>query len=160
MFQHLDKTSVPPDNKPLMVYDGKCDFCRYWIVKWKMMTGNNIEYTTFQKAAKQFPDIEIQHFKEAVRLILPDGTIYSGPAAAYYTYFIRNSVPFLFKWYQSITWFRRLNDYLYQWIADNRNQVFKFCIKMLGKNPRKQNYNWLKYLTGFALILLMIIYFY
>ncbi|MGI8893042.1 MAG: thiol-disulfide oxidoreductase DCC family protein, partial [Bacteroidia bacterium] len=66
-----------------MVWDGECGFCHYWIIRWKMITGDKIEYNTFQNVAGNFPDIPVDRFREAVRLIETDGSISSGPKAAF-----------------------------------------------------------------------------
>lgn len=136
MFSHLSSTKYPPKEKPLMVFDGTCGFCKYWVIKWKMMTGDKMDYKPFQEAASDFPDIKKSHFAEAVRCILPDGTIYSGPEAAYYTAYFLNRNAFLFKWYRKNNLFKKANDWVYQWIADNRDFTFRLCLKVLGKNPR------------------------
>ncbi len=41
--------TLPPMNtpdKPLLVYDGQCAFCRMWIDRWKTITGDSVEYVT------------------------------------------------------------------------------------------------------------------
>lgn len=156
MFSHLDSTDFPPKNKPLMVYDGNCGFCKYWVIKWKLMSGDSIEYQPFQKVASSFKDINAKHFAEAVRFIDMDGKVYSGPGAAYYTYFIKGKVKFLYKAYKNKNWFRRLNDIVYQWVADNRDFVFRICIKMLGKNPRITQHLWVYYLIGLLVLISLI----
>ena len=156
MFSHIDSTDFPPKNKPLMVYDGNCGFCKYWVIKWKLMSGESIDYKPFQKVASSFKDIHKKHFAEAVRFIDTGGKVYSGPEAAYYTYYKRGKAKFLFKAYKNHKWFKKLNDKLYQWVADNRDFVFRVCIKMLGKNPRNTQHLWIFYLLGIAAIISLI----
>lgn len=140
----------------MMVFDGQCGFCKYWVIRWKKMSADKIDFQPYQKVSSSFQDIEQKHFKEAVRYIDLNGKIYSGPAAAYYTYYIRDKVKFLFLWYENKTWFRKQNDLIYQWIADNRSFVFEVCIKMLGKNPRETKHYWLIYLLAVIAIISLI----
>ena len=46
-----------PREKPLLVYDGNCGFCRLWIDRWRVITGDRLLYAPFQEAAEQFPQI-------------------------------------------------------------------------------------------------------
>ena len=55
------------DRKPLLVYDGDCGFCRRWIDRWKILTGDKVDYAPFQEAAKRFHHIPKKKFQEAVR---------------------------------------------------------------------------------------------
>jgi predicted DCC family thiol-disulfide oxidoreductase YuxK len=152
MFQEIKRTNFPPLNKPLMVFDGNCGFCKYWIAKWKLMTGNLIDYQPYQEATKSIRDIDEIHFKQAVRFIDTEGMIKSGPEAAYYTYYIRGKSKFLFDWYKNKKWFKKLNDIVYQWIADNRSFVFNVCVKMLGSDPLKTQHFWLIYLLSLVCV--------
>ena len=34
------KSNLP--EKPLLVYDGDCSFCRLWVERWKATTGNQV----------------------------------------------------------------------------------------------------------------------
>ncbi|MAC96072.1 MAG: thiol-disulfide oxidoreductase [Flavobacteriales bacterium] len=157
MFQLLEQTNFPPKVKPLMVYDGKCGFCKYWIIKWKKISGDEIHYISYQRAAHKFKDIEEKHFKEAVRLIDSSGRIYNGPDAAFRTFYMKGKVPFLHLWYEKYKWFRKLTNFLYQWVADNRNFLFKISVRLFGKSARNPQPFWAYYLIGSIAILLTLI---
>lgn len=152
MYDELIHTEYPPKLKAVMVYDGNCGFCKYWIIKWKRLTKDTIDYVPFQKIAPQFKDIEVDYFKSAVRLILPNGTIVSGPAAAYYS--TRNRLVFsmLYRWYTQSSFFRMVSNILYKWIADNRSFMYQLSIRCFGKNPRKVKHYWLMYVSIVILI--------
>ncbi len=157
MFSKLDKTSFPPSKNPLMVYDGNCGFCKYWIIRWKKISGLGVDYKSYQEVASNFKDIPEQHFKEAVRFIGIDGVIYNGPDAAYITYFNKNKVKFLHQWYVDKKWFRVLSDSAYQFIADNRNTMSKITIRMFGENPANPKPYWKYYLVGLIVIVISLI---
>src|SRR5258706_11179176 len=70
--------------KPLLIFDGDCNFCRHWIARWKNSTGDAVDYIEFQDAsiATRFPEISRDQFEQAVQLIEPDGSVYAGAEAA------------------------------------------------------------------------------
>src|SRR5438105_3321310 len=43
-----------PSPKPLLIWDGECDFCRLWIEHWRAITAGKVEYATYQNAAHRF----------------------------------------------------------------------------------------------------------
>lgn len=43
--------------KPTLVYDGDCSFCRLWIERWRALTGERVQYAPFQRVAALFPEI-------------------------------------------------------------------------------------------------------
>ena len=47
----------PPTDRPLLIFDGDCNFCRRWIDRWRAATGERVGYVEFQQAAEQFPEI-------------------------------------------------------------------------------------------------------
>ncbi len=141
-----------------MVFDGDCSFCIYWIIKWKKISADSIAYVSYQEAHNSFKDISIESFKEAVRLIETDGTVFSGADAAYYTYYLKGKFKFLHLWYQKYHWFKRLSDFIYRWIAKRRNFMFKLSVTLFGTHPEKPNKNWMIFLLALFLIIALATY--
>ncbi len=56
-------------DRPLLIYDGDCRFCSLWIARWRVITGDRIEYRPSQEAAKEFPDIPAEAFSGSVQFI-------------------------------------------------------------------------------------------
>src|SRR5437868_15016212 len=81
--QSQQQVAHPPKQRPVMVFDGDCKFCRYWISRWREKTGDQIDYEPFQKVAADFPEIPRAAFESAVQLIEPDGTVTSGAEAVF-----------------------------------------------------------------------------
>ena len=154
MFEKLSKTQYAPKDKPVMVWDGNCGFCRYWVTRWSRFTGEKIYYEPYQEAAPTFPDIDEKHFKKASRLIETDGSIYSGPRSAYRTFTYGSSWAFLDRWYEKYSWFEKLSDALYVRIERNRSFLFKVTKFLFGSNPLEIRPFWAIYLA----ILLYILY--
>lgn len=71
--------------KPLLIYDGRCGFCKIWIDYWKQLTGDRIEYAPSQEVADQFPQIPSKAFSQSVHLVRPDGSFASGARAVFET---------------------------------------------------------------------------
>ena len=70
---------------PLLVYDGACNFCYYWIARWQHLTGERVAYAPFQQVASRFPEISLEQFETAVQLIEPSGQMSSGAEAVFRT---------------------------------------------------------------------------
>lgn len=71
--------------KPLLIYDGRCGFCRIWIDYWKRLTGDRIAYAPSQEVGDQYPQIAREQFAQAVQLVRPDGSVASGARAVFET---------------------------------------------------------------------------
>lgn len=138
----------------MLVWDGECSFCRYWVTRWQSITGTEVDYLPYHLAAEQFPDIEVQLFRQASRLIDTKGRVYSGPSSAYRTLYLAGKFKFLDRWYESSGLFQSLSDRLYQFVADRRNLMFRITKLLWGSDPLNTRPFWVIYLV----ILLYMIY--
>lgn len=137
-----------------MVWDGACGFCAYWTTRWSKMTNNMVEYKPYQEVARNFKDIDEQHFKEASRLIETSGEIFSGPRSAYRTFTYTNSFwQFLDKWYAHKPWFASLSDKAYNLVAQNRSACFKVTKLLFGSNPKEPKPFWFIYVSILAYLI-------
>lgn len=143
MFSKIERTEFPPPERPMMVWDGKCGFCNYWIRRWKSKTGDRINYKTFQEIAGHFKDIPLKEFKKASRLIEPNGLVYSGPDSAFrsFTYF-ENTDYRWHRWYSEYKWFATLSNHGYNFIAKHRGCMFTITKIFFGKNPESLKPFW------------------
>ncbi len=137
MFSKIKKTAFPPIEKPMMVWDGECGFCKYWITNWKSKTEDRIDFKTFQEVADRFEDIHLKEFKKASRLIEPNGSVFSGPDSAFrsFTYFEKQNSRW-HRWYSNYKWFASLSDTIYNFIAKHRGFAFTLTKIFFGKNPQ------------------------
>ncbi len=140
----------------MMVWDGECGFCKYWITRWKSKTADRIDYKTFQQVAVNYKDIPLKEFKKASRLIETEGDIYSGPDSAFriFIYFEEKDTRW-HRWYTQYNWFTGLSDHTYNFIAKNRGFMFTLSKICFGKNPETLKPYWILWL----LLLLTSIYF-
>ena len=156
MFEKISKTKYPPRSRTLMIWDGDCGFCRYWITRWQKFTDEKIEYQPYQSVAKNIPDIAIIHFKRASRLIETDGRVYSGPRSAYRSFTYGSKWGFLDRWYEKSSIFQSLSDRLYNWVVKNRHLMFRLTKAMFGSNPEQVRPFWVIYLVFFVYILYLL----
>ncbi len=74
---------VPAPARPVMIFDGACDFCRYWVARWGESTGGRVDYRPWQEAAADFPGIPVEEFERAVQFVETDGRVSSGAEAVF-----------------------------------------------------------------------------
>ncbi len=132
MFKTINRVSNPPI-KPTFVWDGECEFCKYWITVWRSKTGEKLQYEKYQDVYERFQSIPLKEFKKASRLIETNGKVFSGPDSAYRSFMhFRSPINFLHAWYHKYSFFRVLSDNIYNWIAKHRPLMFKLTKLLWG----------------------------
>src|SRR3990172_12388206 len=79
----VDRHEAAGSQKPLLIFDGDCGFCRRWITRWQSMTGDRIDYAPYQEVGEQFPKISSKEYVTAVQLVDTHGQIFSGAEAVF-----------------------------------------------------------------------------
>ncbi|HTS76659.1 MAG TPA: lipase maturation factor family protein [Bryobacteraceae bacterium] len=69
--------------KPVLIYDGRCSFCKIWIDYWKQLTGERIEYRASQDLEGAFPEIPRQQFSKSLVFVRGDGSFAAGARAVF-----------------------------------------------------------------------------
>ena len=155
MFKKIHNTSYPPKDIPLMAWDGDCGFCHYWVIKWKILTGDRVNYQPFQEVYKDFPDIDLKYFRQAIRFIDTDGQVYSGPGAVFQAlHRYGNKWKWVMPLYRCIQPFRFLSDRFYAFVSRNRVRMYNIVIRLMGRNPARPKHYWIYYL---GILLLLVI---
>ncbi|HTL17812.1 MAG TPA: lipase maturation factor family protein [Patescibacteria group bacterium] len=118
----LDFRVVTPPQKPVLVFDGDCNFCRIWVRRWKTSTEDRVEYVPFQdsQVSLRFPELPKAGFETAVHLIETDGSVYRAAEAAFRTLGHAPHEPLILDWYLRWHWFQRLSESSYSFIARHR----------------------------------------
>ena len=49
-------------DRPLLIFDGECGYCRRWVRRLQPITGDKIEFAPFQEAAPRAPQIPPEEF--------------------------------------------------------------------------------------------------
>lgn len=109
-------------HKPILIFDGDCGFCRKWIAYWRTLTGDRVDYASYQEVGSRFPDIPTPRFEEAVQLVEPDGTVRSGASAVFRALAVRPGLRWLNWLYERAPGVAAVADAAYGVVA--RNRVF------------------------------------
>src|SRR6516165_2324831 len=112
---HLRVSNPPP--KPLLIWDGDCDFCRLWIERWREMTTGKVDYITFQQAGDRFPEIPTDEFDRSLVLIQPNGTVVFAAEAVCHLLAYRRSRAWLAWSYDHLSGFAAVSETGYGLIA-------------------------------------------
>ncbi len=117
--------------KPLMIFDGDCRFCAFWIRRWERLTGDQMEYLPFQdeRIATSFPEIPAAQFSEAVQLVEPGGKVFAGAAAVFRSLAYNPHYHWLLDWYENSAGFARFADVAYAFVARHRT-FFSFLTRV------------------------------
>ena len=146
-----------PD-RPLLVFDGDCAFCRMWVDYWSGLTGDRVEYAPWQTAAGRFPNVPRSDLQKAVQYF-DDGQRYQGAEAVFH---LLASVPG-WRWtlwhYQHIPGFAAFTKWLYAYVASHRNTGYKVTRALWGKSVEKPSYSIASSLFSRALALIYCIAF-
>ncbi len=148
-----------PPTKPLLVFDGDCQFCRRWIARWKNATGDAVDYIPFQdpSVASRFPEIPPADFAEAVHLIRPDGSVSRGAEAVFRSLAEGGRHRWLLRVYQKTPAFADLSELLYEEVALHRTALSKLDRIYAGPGVQPPSCIWARFvfLRGLALIYLI-----
>jgi len=131
-----------PPFKPLLVFDGDCNFCMLWIRRWQQMTGDAVEYLPAQDPAilAQFPEIPREDFDTAVQLIEPDGSVYSGAEAVFRTLAANPNRQWPLQVYQQSDGIADFTEWVYGFIAGHRTFFSRLTRWFWGRHVEQPAY--------------------
>ncbi len=134
--------------KPVLIYDGRCGFCRIWLNYWRELLGDSMEYVASQDlTAEEFPQLDRAALKSAVYLVLPDGTTFRGAHAVLRSLAAAAGRYRLLLWlYESVRLFRATTDAVYGWIAGHRDFSYHLTALTFGKTIRPHRYQLTEFL--------------
>lgn len=139
VMKEILHTEHPPA-KTLMVFDGECGFCRYWITHWQWMTGDRVDYAPFQEVAATFPDIPEETFARAVVLIEPEGEVVTGAQAVFQAYAHLPRRGWLLWLYRHIPGVALVAELVYRWVAAHRTGLGVLTRWLWGFKPQPSTY--------------------
>ncbi len=134
----LHVSNPPP--KPLIIWDGDCDFCRGWIERWRGQIGDRIEYEPSQQTAVRFPEIAPSEFSEAVILILPNGEVYRGAEAVFRSLAFAPRRGWLRSTYKNVPGVAQLSNAAYRFIASRRQLASALTRMFWGRDVSRPTY--------------------
>jgi predicted DCC family thiol-disulfide oxidoreductase YuxK len=129
IFRHVAK----PPSKPLMIYDGECNFCKHWIARWHRWTGDAVDYLPFQdpQIAARFPKIPREQFEISVQFIETNGEVFVGAQALFLSLAKNPKRRWPLRWYQNSRLFAAITETAYRFVARHRS----FFSRLSGTHP-------------------------
>lgn len=152
--QPSDTSDPASAARPLLVYDGDCAFCYYWVRYWRELTGERVRYAPYQDVAAQYPAIPREAFQRAVQYIAPDGQVASAAEASFLTLSHARAQSFWLALYRHLPGFAWASERAYAFIAERRTLFYHISVFLWGRNyqpPRHDLVAWL-FLRLFGLI--------
>ncbi len=115
-----------------MVYDGECNFCKFWIARWRHGTAGRVDYIASQDArvAEQFPELPRERFAASVQLIETNGRVYGGAEAVFRSLTYGRRGRWLFWMYQTIPGVKAVTECGYRFVARHR-EGFSFLTRQV-----------------------------
>ena len=109
------------EKRPLVIYDGECEFCIKWARKFKAMAGKFITFIPLQSLPVDYEYITQAACLKSVQYIDDDNRISKGAEAVFQLFHTAKKMSFLLIFYRRIPIFRFLTEYVYSLVARNRN---------------------------------------
>src|SRR5436305_13967591 len=109
--------------RPVMIYDGDCAFCRARVEGWREAVGSQIDFVPFQEAAAKLPQIPEREFRRAVHFIDAGGRVSRGAEAVFRAMASCGRKRLLLWLYVSLPPFAFAAELVYRFIAANRGPI-------------------------------------
>jgi predicted DCC family thiol-disulfide oxidoreductase YuxK len=123
---------VTAPEKPLLVYDGDCGFCRKWVMRWRRRIGDRLDYAPFQQVAERFPEIPPERFRHAVHLRLADGRWARGAEAVFLSLSHAPGGGALRWMYERVPGFAAVSEGCYRLVAGHRAGFDRLTDRLWG----------------------------
>jgi len=128
------------NDRPVVVFDGNCGFCRMWVEYWSGLTGDRVEYLPFQDAGERFPGVPPEEFRKAVQYITPTLRVQGAEAV---TRLLANvqGYGWLARLYRTVPLFALLAELVYRFVANHRNAASKVTVALWGRKIQPPAYH-------------------
>ena len=132
--------------RPLVIFDGKCGFCRIWIRYWEQLTGTGVEYAASQDVGTNYPQIPPANFGQSVQLVMPDGDVIRGARAVFTTLTYAPGMKWPLWVYEHVPGFAPVTEAAYKLIAAQRNFFYHLTRLTFGRNISPLRYSGVEWL--------------
>ena len=134
------------DARPLLVYDGNCEFCGYWARYWHKLTGDGVRYRPYQEVAAHYPAIPLSDFQRAVQYISPDGHNASAAEASFLTLSKARGKGIWLGLYRKLPGFAAISELSYAFMAAHRSAFYRISLILWGRDYGPPRYDLISYL--------------
>lgn len=118
--------------KPTVIFDGDCGFCRRWIAGWRTATGDSVDYFPAQEPeiGRRFPEIPRGAFDASIQLVETNGEVCHGSEAVFRALSRAPEKRWLLGAYERIPLFAKASEACYRFVARHR-MFFSFLTRAL-----------------------------
>lgn len=116
-----------PPTLPVLIYDGDCTFCIFWVEHIRIKTGERVEYIPFQNAdiLRRYPELSPDELAKSLHFLETDGQISIGAEAVFSVrYHIAQRGVWLWL-YRHLPGARFVCEAVYRTVVRNREQLYK-----------------------------------
>ncbi|MGH7814637.1 MAG: lipase maturation factor family protein [Candidatus Binataceae bacterium] len=146
--------------RPLLIFDGDCGFCRYWVHYWERLTEGKVDYAPYQEAGARYPQTPEAEFQRAIKFVAPDGRVASAAEACFLVLSFASGKGIWLSLYRKLPGFAPLAERSYAFAAAHRNACLRLSLLLWGRDyapPRFDLVSWfflravgIVYLIAFA----------
>ncbi|MEQ1824802.1 MAG: DUF393 domain-containing protein [Pirellula sp.] len=116
---------ISPNKKPVVLYDGQCNFCRSQINLIRRLGGQSrLEFVSLHEPGvrESYPDLSIEQLMDQMWIVAPDGQRYGGAFAVRY---LAHKLPLLWPIVPAlhIPGTMKLWQFLYKQVAKYRYRI-------------------------------------
>lgn len=124
---------------PLLIFDGDCRFCRYWVRYWQRLTGDRVRYAPYQDVGGEYPSLDEADFRATIFHDDGQGNLSSG-AEAGFRVLARAGRPAGLWCYQRIPGFAGIAEWAYRLIARHRGAAHRASRWLWGRERYPADY--------------------
>ena len=132
--------SAAPRDRALLIFDGDCAFCRFWLERWRGSLGDRVDDAPYQEIdaeREQLPEID---FSEAVVLVARSGQVYRGAEAVFQALSLVPGRGWPLALYRRLPGFAAVTDRIYRWVARHRGAASRLTRWLIGPEPHPSTY--------------------
>jgi predicted DCC family thiol-disulfide oxidoreductase YuxK len=118
-------------DRPCLVWDGDCGFCRRSVQHLRLWVGEHVDFEPYQTAHVRFPAIPLPAFREAVHLFEPDGRVSRG-AEAFFRALAHGGKALPLAAYRRLPGFAALSEWGYRQVAAHRPLASRLLDLLVG----------------------------
>jgi lipase maturation factor 1 len=134
--------------KPLMIYDGDCNFCKFWIVRWQRATAGRVDYLASQdpRVAASFPELPRERLDAAAQLIETDGRVYNGAEAVFRSLAYGRFLGWPWWLYKNVPGVEPVTEWGYGFVAERRTGFSRLTRLLWGREGAAPDYSRVRWL--------------
>ncbi len=120
--------------RPRLVYDGDCGFCRRWVLRWRRETRDRVELRPYQEAADEHPEVPSEDFRRWVHFFDGEGGVFRGAEAVFRALALAPDKRWLLWAYEHVPGWRHASECVYRVVARHRTLASRILTWTVGRD--------------------------